>query len=178
MAETQQEYKARILAHSQGQNPIKIQAATPDRLEKLIKGVPSKRLSKPPAPGKWSVKEILAHLSETEMVIAFRIRLIRGANGTPITAYDQDVWAEAGDYKRRDPKKSLALFRAVRESNVDVLKSLKAAEWKQHGLHSERGPESLEVIASMIAGHDVNHILQIEAILGDRGKSRKKPARR
>jgi len=86
--------------------------------------------------------------------------------------------AEAGDYKRRDPKKSLALFRAVRESNVDVLKSLKAAEWKQHGMHSERGPESLEVIASMIAGHDVNHILQIEAILGDRGNSRKKPARK
>ena len=178
MGETPQQYQARILGNSEGMNPIKVQAATADRLAKLIKGVPSKRLAASPAPGKWSVKEILAHLSETEIVIGFRIRLIRGANGTPIVAYDQDVWAGTQNYKRSDPKKSLELFRAVRESNVAVLKSLKSDEWKNHGLHSERGPESLELIARMIAGHDLNHIRQIEAILGGKGKTQKKSARK
>jgi hypothetical protein len=177
MAETPQEYRARILANSQGQDPLKIQAATADRLEKLIKGVPSKRLSKNPAPGKWSVKEILAHLGETEIVLGFRIRLIRGANGTPILGFNQDDWARVGDYHRRDPKKSIALFRAVRQANLDVLKSLKPDEWKQYGMHSERGEESLETIARLIAGHDLNHIRQVEAILGPSGGARKKSRR-
>lgn len=177
MAETPQEYRARILAHIQGQNPLKIQAATADRLEKLIKRVPPKRLSKNPAPGKWSVKEILAHLAETEIVGGFRMRLILGASGTPIAAFNQDDWARAGDYAHRDPKKSIALFRAVRQANLDLLKSLKPEQWKQFGIHSERGEETIETIAHMFAGHDLNHLRQIEAILGTPGPARNKSRR-
>jgi hypothetical protein len=177
MAETPQEYKARILAQSQGQEPLKTQAATAGRLEKLIKGASPKLLGKNPAPGKWSVKEILAHLAESEIVGGFRIRLILGSNGTPVAAFDQDDWARAGNYARRDPKKSIALFRAVREANLDLLKALTPEQWRQYGLHSERGEETLETIARMFAGHDLNHIRQIEAILGTPGRARKKSRR-
>ncbi len=177
MAETPQEYQARILAHSQGQNPLKTQAATADRLEKLIKRASPKLLAKSPAPGKWSVKEILAHLADSEIVGGFRMRLILGANGTPILAFNQDDWARTGNYARRDPKKSIALFRAVREANLELLKALTPEQWKQYGLHSERGEETLETIASMFAGHDLNHIRQIEAILGIPGGARKKSRR-
>jgi hypothetical protein len=127
--------------------------------------VPASKLRKRPAPDKWSVGEILAHLVDAEIVIAWRIRSILGAPGTPIQAYDQDAWAAVGNYAKRDPRKSIEQFRAMREANLAFYKSLRPEQWKQSGMHAERGEESLERIARMIAGHDINHILQIEQIL-------------
>ncbi len=169
MQETVQEYKKRILDYAAGQNPIKVQKATPKKLEKLLKGVPRSQLLRRPAPGKWSVVEIVAHLSETELVGGYRMRMILGAPGTSIQAFDQDRWADAGKYAKRDPKKSLALFRSLREANLALLKSLDAFQWKQHGIHAERGEESVENIVEMFAGHDINHLMQIERILAKPG---------
>ncbi len=165
MRETPKQYTKRILGHVEGQHPIKVQAATPRKLERLVKGVSRKRLAKRPAPGKWSVAEILAHLSETELVGGYRIRTILGKNGTPIQAFDQDDWAKAGNYARRNPTESLALFSALRKANLALLASLRPAQWKQFGMHSERGKESVDKIARMFAGHDLNHLGQIERIL-------------
>ena len=84
MKETPQEYTRRIARYTEGKNPLQVQAATAKKLERLIKGVPAAKLRKRPAPDRWSVNEILAHLSETEIVGGFRMRLILGAPGTPI----------------------------------------------------------------------------------------------
>ena len=97
-----------------GQDPLKVEAGTAKKLERLIKGVPASRLRKRPAPGKWSVAEILAHLADSEVVRGWRMRQILGAPGTPIQAYDQDAWAMAGRYEKRDPRISVELFRAPR----------------------------------------------------------------
>jgi len=91
--------------------------------------------------------------------------MIAGAPGTPIQAFDQDSWAAAGNYAARDAKKSLALFRAVREANLDWLRRLRPEQWKHYGMHAERGQESIEAIVSMMAGHDLNHLKQVEALL-------------
>jgi hypothetical protein len=165
MSETAQQYSQRILGHIEGRDALKSQSVAAKRLERLIKGVPASKLRKRPAPDKWSVGEILAHLAEAEIVIAWRIRSILGAPGTPIQAYDQDAWAAVGNYAKRDPRKSIEQFRATRDANLAFYKSLRPEQWKQSGLHSERGEESIERIAHMIAGHDINHILQIERIL-------------
>jgi len=165
MNETAQQYSQRILSHVQGRDPLKAQSATAKKLERLIKGAPASRLRKRPAPEKWSVSEIIAHLADTEIVIGWRIRSILGAPGTHIQAYDQDAWAAAGLYAKRDPRKSIEQFRAVRDANLALYKSLSTEQWKRYGIHAERGKESLERIALMIAGHDINHILQIERIL-------------
>jgi hypothetical protein len=165
MNETPQQYSQRILGHAEGQEPLKAQSAAAKKLERLMKGVPASKLRKRPAPDKWSVGEILAHLADAEIVIAWRIRSILGAPGTPIQAYDQDAWAAVGNYAKRDPRKSIEQFRAMREANLAFYKSLRPEQWKQSGMHAERGEESLERIARMIAGHDINHILQIEQIL-------------
>lgn len=148
-----------------GQSPLKLQAATPKKLERLVKGVATGKLRKRPAPGKWSISEIVAHLADTELVVGFRIRLILGAPGTPIQPFDQDVWVIALHYEKRDVRASLAQFRILREANLRLLKSLKPGQWKHHGLHAERGEESVETIVQMMAGHDVNHLRQIERIL-------------
>ncbi len=165
MSETAQQYTQRILANAEGQDPIKVQSATDKKLERLIKGVTTAKLRKRPAPDKWSVAEILAHLADAEIVIGWRMRSILGAPGTSVQAFDQDAWATAGRYEKRDPRKSIELHRALREANLALLQSLSPEQWKHFGQHSERGQESIEHIVRMIAGHDVNHIHQIERIL-------------
>jgi hypothetical protein len=165
MKETPQEYIKRMLGHVEGQDPLKLQAAAPKKLEKLTKGQPASKLRKRPAPDKWSVQEIVAHLADTEIVGGWRIRLILGSPGTPILAFDQDTWATCGHYHKRDPRKCVEQFRVLREANLALLKSLTPEQWKHHGMHSERGPETVEHIVRMFAGHDLNHIAQIERIL-------------
>ena len=171
MQETPQQYRQRILNNVAGKDPRKVQAASAARLAKLIRGVSPKRLARKPAPGKWSVNEILAHLSETEIVVGWRMRAIVGAPGTQIQAYDQDAWAAAGNYAARDARKSLAFFRAAREANLNWLHHLRPEQWRHYGIHAERGEESIEMTVNMIAGHDVNHIRQVEAALAA-GKKR------
>jgi len=170
MKETPQQYTQRILDYVDGRKPLAVQASTPKKLAQLIHGSSPAKLRKRPAPGKWSVAEILAHLADAEIVGGFRIRLILGAPGTPIAAFDQDSWAAAGHYNQRNPAQSLEQFRALRSANLALLGSLTPEQWKQYGIHSERGRESVEHIVRMFAGHDLNHLRQIEAIL-------RKPAR-
>jgi hypothetical protein len=168
MSETAQQYTQRILANAEGQDPVKLQSATNKKLTRLVKGVSTAKLRKRPAPDKWSVAEILAHLADVEIVIGWRMRSILGAPGTPVQAYDQNAWVIAGHYEKRDPRESLELHRAVREANLALLKTLSPDQWKLYGQHSERGQESVEHIVRMVAGHDVNHLQQVERILGSK----------
>jgi hypothetical protein len=170
MNETVQQYTQRILAHTQGQDPLKVQAATPKRLDRLVKGVTAAKLRKRPAPEKWSVAEILAHLADVEIVIGWRMRSILGAPGTEVQAYDQNAWNASLHYDKRDPRKDLIQQRVLREANLALLKTLTREQWKQFGTHSERGQESIERIVRMVAGHDLNHIQQIESILAAKKK--------
>jgi hypothetical protein len=170
MNETAQQYTQRVFGYIEGKQPLTVQAATAKKLERLIKGVPTSKLRKRPAPGKWSVSEILAHLADAEIVGGFRIRLILGAPGTPIAAFDQDSWVISGHYEKRDPRKSVEQFRVSREANLALLKSLKPEQWKHYGMHSERGQESIEHVVRMFAGHDINHLQQIERILSAKEK--------
>lgn len=168
MQETSEQYVKRLIGYLGSQDPLKVQAATANRLAKLIQGVPRARLTRRPAPVKWSVAEILAHLADDEIVGGFRMRLIVGSPGTSIQGFDQDRWAETGQYNKRDPKKSLELFRTVRQANLAFYKSLTPAQQKLHGIHSERGKESVEQTFRLFAGHDLNHMNQIKAILARR----------
>jgi hypothetical protein len=166
MKETPQQYTQRVTGYVEGKQPLAVQAATAKKLERLIKGLSTAKLRKRPAPDKWSVSEILAHLADTEIVGSFRMRLILGAPGTPIVAFDQDAWVTSGHYAKRDPRRALEQFRVLRETNLALFKSLTPEQWKQYGMHSERGQESVQHIVKMFAGHDINHLQQIEKILG------------
>jgi len=166
MNETAQQYIQRITAHVEGKRPLAVQAATAKKLQRLITGVPTSELRRRPATSKWSASEIVAHLSDAEIVTAFRIRVILGAPGSPIAAYDQDSWVSSGHYEVRDPRRAVEQFRVVREANLALLKSLTPEQWKQYGMHAQRGQETIEQIVRLTAGHDINHLLQIERIVG------------
>jgi DinB superfamily len=165
MNETPQQYTQRILGYVEGKQPLEVQASTPGKLERLIKGLSVTKLRERPAADRWSVSEIVAHLADAEIVTGFRMRLIVGAPGAPIAAYDQNSWVTSGHYEKRDPLKSVEQFRVLREANLALLESLTPEQWKHYGMHSERGQETMELIVRMAAGHDINHLQQIERIL-------------
>jgi hypothetical protein len=165
MQETIQQYIQRIESKTHGKDPLRVQSATPQKLAAMLKRATPSKLRKRPAPEKWSVVEILAHLADAELVVGWRLRCILGSPGTPIQAYDQDAWASAGQYAKRDPRKSLERFRIFREANLELVKSLKPEQRKHFGMHAERGEESIDRLTLMMAGHDINHLEQIEAIL-------------
>lgn len=165
MNETPQEYTKRIRGYVNGKDALKIQKSTAKKLQKLIKPLSKKQMKKRPGPGQWSIAEILAHLADAEVVGSWRMRLILGNTGQPIQAYDQEVWADTFKYGDRDPKESLKVFRVLRENNLSLLKRIPDPLWENHGMHAERGKETISRIVEMFAGHDLNHLKQVEKIV-------------
>lgn len=166
MAETFAEYAQRLRGYLGSKDAVQSMQETPAIFSGLLEGADEQVLRDPPAPGKWSVAEILAHLADAELVSGFRFRAILGADdGVPIPAYDQDRWAAAGNYRAAPPAASLKSFLALREMNLRLLKSLPPHAWDKYGIHSERGRESLRDLAQLVAGHDLNHLLQVRRIL-------------
>jgi DinB superfamily len=164
MPETPEQYIQRITKTLGENDPLQILQATPAKLTTLVSGKSEDLLRKRPAAEKWSVAEIVAHLSEAEIAIAFRLRMILSSSGVAIQAFDQDAWAKR--YATMPLSLSLNLFRAVREANLALYRSLTPEEWQQYGMHSERGKESLRQVMTLHGGHDINHLKQIEGIIG------------
>jgi hypothetical protein len=164
MQETAEQYIRRILGHVEGKDAIKVQRTSAARLKKAIGGLTPKQLKWKPAPDKWSIAEIVAHLADVEIVASWRLRSVIGANGVTIQPFDQDAWAVVFSYGNRDVKKALEVFRVLRENNLEMLKTIPRASWDNHGMHLERGKETIAHLVRMFAGHDTNHILQVEGI--------------
>ena len=165
MAETTEQYIARITGYVAGKDHFKVYQATPKKLRALAKKATGKKMTKRPAPDKWSIAEIITHLAESELVIAFRLRMILATNGILIQVADQTAWQANAGHLIKDPKKALELFETFRAYNVALLKSISKERWEAYGMHEERGKESVRRVVEMYAGHDVNHMLQIEGIL-------------
>lgn len=178
MPETAQQYIQRILGHVEGQDAIKVQRGTAAKLKKLIQRLTPKELKWKSEAGKWSIAEILAHLADAEIVASWRMRSVLGDNGTAIQAFDQDSWASVFQYGKRDAKQSLEVFRVLRENNLAMLKGLPREGWDNYGMHSERGKETIAHLARMFAGHDTNHVLQVEGIVSQLKSARKSKKRK
>ena len=160
MQETPQQYIQRIVGYVESKDPLKVQKATPDKLAKAIKGLKKNTLSRRPAPDKWSIVEILAHLADTELVGSWRMRLVLGANGTPIQPFDQDVWATR--YSAYSAADALRTFFALRAWNLALLTTVSAAERLSTLNHPERGVFPFTEMLESIAGHDRNHLLRLK----------------
>lgn len=166
MAETFAEYAQRIRGYLGGKDPVQSMQQAAAELASLVQNVPEGVAKKSPEPGKWSISEIVAHLADTDLAAGFRFRAIAGGeDGVPLAGYDQDLWAEAGNYRASKVGDSIKTFLAIREANLRYLKGLPESSWSKYGMHSERGRETLRDLAVLVAGHDLNHIAQIKKIL-------------
>lgn len=115
-------------------------------------------------PGKWTVRQIVAHLADAEMVGAHRFRQVIAEENPTLIAFDQDAWTRNLDYARRKPKQSLETFRRIRAENYELLKELPAAAFERTGNHSERGRVTLLELLEGYAGHAESHARQLQGI--------------
>ncbi len=177
MQETAQQYISRILGYVEGQDAIKVQKGTAGRLKKAISGLTPAQLKWRSQPAKWSIAEIIAHLADAEIVASWRMRSVIGENGVTIQPFDQDTWASTFNYQGRDAKRSLETFQVLRENNLAMLGEIPKETWDNYGMHMERGKETISHLARMFAGHDTNHVLQVEGIVKELKKSKSKKRR-
>jgi hypothetical protein len=174
-AETFDQYTRRILSYSDGDDPRAILRKTPSRLSRRVRAATRRRLSSRPAPGKWSVGEILSHLSEVEMLWGYRLRAVYEKSGIPLVGMDQDAWARNSRYRRIDPLRALETFVALRRANVEFIDGIPRKELKRWGAHSQFGRLTLAKMLALMAGHDLNHVRQVEERLAaaSRGTGRR-----
>ena len=164
MSETPQEYSQRLIRTLAGSEPLEVLQSTITEIDALAEKLKGERLKLPRAPGQWSAAQILSHLAEGEIVFAYRLRMIVSSDGSPIQAYDQDIWVKNSGYLQDDPLLALNLFRVLRNTNLARLRSLNSDQWNYAGIHSERGRESIADMARLTAGHDINHLKQLKSI--------------
>jgi len=165
MSETFEQYIARVLTYSEGKDPVQMLQQTPKKIAQRVNLATSRQIKKTPGKGKWSVQEIVAHLADTEIALGYRLRKIAEEDGVMLQSFDQDIWAKNGAYKKADIKKSLASYLALRAMTVHFLKVQPKQVWQRHGKHTAFGKLEFTKIVRMLAGHDVNHLKQIESNL-------------
>lgn len=145
-------------------DPLEVLAATPSAIQKLTDGVSSQMLATAEAPGKWSLVQVVQHLADSELVGAFRFRMVLAHDHPPIPGYDQDLWASRLRYDRAELGTSLDQFTSLRNANLRLLKATTPAERERFGIHAERGEESIAKMMKLYAGHDLVHLSQMARI--------------
>lgn len=158
-------YIEAVLGKLGERDPREVLAGTPHELRRLVGEVAPAVLRRPEAPGRWSVGEVLAHLADSELVWAFRLRMVLGQERPLLAGYDQDAWARRLSYGDIEPSTSLDRFDAARSWNLALLDRLPHDALDRVGVHAERGEESVRHMIRLYAGHDLVHISQIRRIL-------------
>jgi hypothetical protein len=157
-------YISAVLELLGDREPAAVLGEMPLALPRAVQGLSAQQLRKPERAGKWSIGQILQHLADSEVVWAWRMRLILAQDRPRLTGYDQDLWAERLRYDQADPADALELFRVLRRANLRLVDGASPADLKRTGMHAERGEESLEHLCRLYAGHDLLHLRQIERV--------------
>lgn len=150
--------------HLGGRDPLAVATATPGRIVSLIRGLSPGQLAKRPAPGKWSIREIIGHLADTEMVMACRARWIAFEDRPTLVPFDQEKWAAGRAREKESLAERLQRFRLLRRSQLRLFRRASQQDFRRTGFHPERGVLSLREQLETLAGHDLNHLQQIQRL--------------
>ena len=165
--ETAEAYIAAILAALGDRDPWDVLRATPAVVRELVAGLDRAALTRPEAPGKWSMAAVVQHLADTELVWGWRLRMIIAHDRPELTGFDQDLWADRLGYAEADVEAALDQLGTLRPGNLRLLRRLPASEREvRAGFHAERGEETLAHMIRLQAGHDLAHRRQLERIRG------------
>jgi hypothetical protein len=148
MVEAAEQYKAHLAAYVEGKDPVAMQSQAPRMLARLIDGVAETKLSLKPAPSKWSVTEILAHMAEDELSSTWRYRQMLEHDSPELLGFDQEMWARLGDYASWKAQEALEMFRLLREANLRMFTRLTPEQWQRYGVHAERGKLTVQEAVS------------------------------
>jgi uncharacterized damage-inducible protein DinB len=142
-------------------DPLDVLAQTADTLAEIVSKHSAALLRARPFEGKWTPNEVIGHLTDSEWVYGYRLRLILCEDDPTILGTKQDSWVAAQRHNEREPKALAEIFRLLRQLNLTAWKRTSPADLERTGQHNERGPESLGVMLRLLAGHDLSHLAQI-----------------
>lgn len=143
------------------QPAISLLEKTPILLETLLRDLPADLLCWKPAPDRWSISEVLAHLADAEQMFADRTRRIVTEDMPVLEKYDQADAASNGDYAVGSAEENLARFTQTRRSTIILLKSIPVSSAGRTATHSEIGTITLDQMLNEWASHDLGHLRQI-----------------
>jgi DinB superfamily len=154
-------YRERMFKMLGRRSPLEVMGETPLKLADIVKRNPAALLRARPLAGKWTANEVIGHLTDTEWVYGYRLRLILSEDKPTMLNTQQDAWVASLRHNERDPRELVEIFRTLRELNLATWRRTSEDDLKRAGQHNERGPESLHTMLRLLAGHDLNHLDQI-----------------
>jgi len=157
-------YVAAILAALGSRDAMEVLAETPTVLRTAVTGLTSDQDGTPERPGKWSVRQVVQHLADSDLIGGFRFRMVLAHDSPELPGYDQDLFAERLRYQDSDLATALDDFEFLRGLNLRLLRRATPEDMKRVMRHAERGDEPLAHMIKLYAGHDVVHLRQIARI--------------
>ena len=158
-------YRRRLAELLGDRDPMTVMSETADTLADIVARHAPAQLRSRPFEGKWTPNEVIGHLTDSEWTYGYRLRLILSEDEPAIIATDQDRWVTAQRFNEREPAELVAMFRSLRDLNLAAWRNVTPGEMARKGRHNERGEESLGQMFRMLAGHDLNHVDQINRYL-------------
>lgn len=143
-------------------DPVEVIAHTPEWLAGFVHRTDAALLERHPIAGKWNAREILVHLADAEIAFAFRLRQTLAEEHHVIQPWDQDRWSQR--YSAYTTGAALELFRALRLWNLALIRNVPEAEYSKPLTHPERGKLTFRTLVETMAGHDLNHLAQLQQI--------------
>ncbi|MEX1103404.1 MAG: DinB family protein [Dehalococcoidia bacterium] len=138
--------------------------AGPERIRQALGDAVGEAILEPGLEG-WSVRDVLVHLSDAEVLRAIRFRLILAEDPNPLPFFDQEVWRERLGYEGRDPRLAIAIYEATIVSSHELVAALGGSALDRTGLHPEEGPITVRELVTRGANHADEHAAQIRALL-------------
>lgn len=137
--------------------------AGPAKVRAAVDGVDAGLLNRRPPGDDWSIRDVLMHLADAELVGAVRFRLVLAQENPVLPTYDQDQWKRRLQYLWRDPEAALALFHATRYSTAEILDNCGAEAWHRTGIHPHDGPITVAGLVAIYIDHVNQHVAQIQS---------------
>lgn len=147
-------------SHLGDRDPQAAVSETPQRLAQLVQRLGADGLQRASGPGKWTAGDILCHLADTEIAFAFRLRQTLAEPHHTIQPFDQEAWAR--NYNQLDARAALETFSALRHWNIAFISGATPDAFAKALTHPERGAMTFRTLVETMAGHDLNHLRQLE----------------
>jgi hypothetical protein len=157
-------YTAAVLNLIDGRDPTEVLHSTPPALRQSVAGLSEDALGEAEAPGKWSMRQVIQHLADSELVWGYRLRMVLAQERPVLTGYDQDQWSERLRYHDANADVALEEFTVLRRANLRLLAAASRDDLLRVGVHAERGEETVARMIDLYAGHDLLHLRQLDRI--------------
>ncbi|MDZ4865047.1 MAG: DinB family protein [Gemmatimonadota bacterium] len=150
-------YYGQYISEAPGDDALSVLSASRATTAALLAAIPAAKAGYRYAAGKWTVREVVGHLSDTERIFCYRLLRIARGDMTPLASFDENVYVPEGRFEERSIADVAAEFATVRDATLSLLRSLDPARLERRGIASNK-PVSARALAWITAGHELHHV--------------------